>query len=57
MYAIMCEDEDGKHILNGSLCERSDEALARLVETAHEYKQIFTAGNYYVVKIDMEIVK
>ncbi len=56
MYAIMYEDSLGKQILNGSLCERSDESLYRLAAVAAEYKALFPECNYYIVKIDMEIV-
>lgn len=57
MYAIMCESITRKEILNSSLCERSDEILARLIAVAIEYKEMFPDTHYYVVKIDMEIVK
>ncbi len=56
MYAIMYEDGTKKEILHGSLCERSDETLYRLAAVAAEYKAMFPECNYYIVKIDMEIV-
>jgi len=56
MYAIMYDDGTKKEILHGSLCERSDESLNRLAAVAVEYKAMFPECNYYIVKIDMEIV-
>ncbi len=56
MYAIMYDDGTKKGILPGSLYERSDETLHRLAAVAAEYKVMFPECNYYIVKIDMDIV-
>ena len=57
MYAIMYENELRKDILSWSLCERSDEKLTCLLAVAAIYRAEFPDTNYYIVKIDMEIVK
>jgi hypothetical protein len=56
MYAIIFDDGVKKDILPGSISERSDETLNRLAAVAAEYKAMFPECNYYIVKIDMEII-
>jgi hypothetical protein len=56
MYAIMIDDGKHKDILTGSLRDRSEESLQRLVECAEWFKSENPEQNYYVVKIDLEIV-
>lgn len=57
MYAIMVEVDGFKDILSESMCERSDDNLKRIQRSCEEWKAEFPECNYYVVKIDYEVVK
>ena len=57
MYAILVEESGRKDIICESLCERSDENLMRLGQSCEEWKAEFPECNYYVVKIDYEVMK
>lgn len=57
MYAILVESNGWKDILESSLCERSDENLQKLGQSCEEWKAEFPECNYFVVKIDYEVMK
>lgn len=56
MYAILVEN-GYKEILESSLCERNDENLEKLGQACEEWKAMFPECNYYIVKIDYEVMK
>lgn len=59
MYAIMVHNSESgnKRLLQESLMERSDENLEKLGQACEEWKAEFPECNYFVVKIDYEVMK
>jgi hypothetical protein len=57
MYALMVEYQNGKRdIVQGSIVVRGEQSLLDLKATQEHMKGEYPELNYYVVKIDMEIV-
>jgi hypothetical protein len=57
MYALMVEYQNGKRdIVQGSIVARGEQSLLNLKETQEYMKVEYPELNYYIVKIDMEIV-
>ena len=57
MYALMVEYQNGKRdIVQGSIVARGEQSLLNLKETLEYMKGEYPELNYYIVKIDMEIV-
>ena len=57
MYALMVEYQNGKRdIVQGSIVARAEQSLLDLRETQEYMKGEYPELNYYIVKIDMEIV-